>query len=468
MAVRLIAEPPAPVDHEGMPRPPFTEFTLDDGEGQPDSPGATGRGASGTARPAVAPTGPDGWRTALPWVSRAVVLILIGVLAAPPRPPEVSPWGRVDDLSTAPQAAWSVAPTDGPVQSALIADGMLITVRADDIQGREPRTGAVVWTEEASDARCSTDGTNLVCVDADSRVLELDPDSGAVTTRQLPDAVLATRSDGDLFVLTAGERPAVQRISGEQTIWSTRVQIDRGSAPFGVELTVLAGHVLTTRAISAQAPPESHGSAYDAATGEWVSDGAPHNVRRAGPGAWQLMGADGGLLFVRGSARPQQLAHVPLGYDDDWEGPEQVAVRGAESSGVLDTASGQWRWQTDAPLTPVARLAGMLISRTSAQGAPASQGRDAGTGEVLWERPESWLRCPCLADESTLAAIEVAFSVADGAITTSGEEDLIALDAGTGEVRWQLDLPGETFAVLSDGEHLIAVAPAAVRAWELD
>ena len=469
-----------------MPRPPFTEFTLDDGHGQPEGPGGTGRRASDPARPAVAPTGPDGWRAALPWVGCAVVLVLIGVLSSPPRPSQVGPWGRVDDLTSAPAAAWSVSPTDGPVQSALIADGMLITVRESDIQGRDPRTGAVVWAQESREARCSTDGAGLLCVDADARVLELDPSSGEVTTRQIPDAVLATRADGDLFVLTGGQRPALQRFSGEHVLWHTPVRLERGDAPFGVELTVLAGHVLTTRATAAEGPVDGHGSAYDARTGAWFSDGAPHSVQAAGPGAWQLMGDGGGQLFVRGADQPQQLAGVPLGYDDVWDGTEQVTVRVAESSGaessgaagtggeaagavqtgVLDTDSGEWHWSTEQPMTPVARLDGVLIARTSANDLAATQGRDTATGEVLWQRAEAWLRCPCLADESTLVAIEVGFAPAT--LTRSAAyEDLIALDAGTGEERWQLDLPGETFAVLSDGEHLIAVAPAAVQGWDL-
>lgn len=448
-----------------MPRQPFTEFTL--GDGDPDDHDETQGSATDSGHAASPPAGPNGWRAILPWVGCAVVLVLLGVLLAPSRPPEVSPWGQVADLTTEPEAAWSIAPTDGAIRSALIADGMLITVRAEDIQGREPGTGAVVWTEEASDARCTTDGTSLTCVDADSRVLQLDPASGDGTTREIPEALLATRAEGDLFVLTAGEQPAVQRLSGEQTVWSTRVHLDRGSAPYGVELTVLAGHVLTTRATAAAGPREGHGSAYDAATGEWLAEGAPHNVTSAGPGVWQLMGADGGRLFVRGADGPQQLAHVPLGFDDAWSGPEQVAFRPEPSSGVLDVSSGEWRWQTDEPLNPIARLTDVLISRTSAQGAPAIQGRDAGTGEVLWQRAETWLRCPCLADESTLAAFQVAFSVTDGALTTSGDEVLVGVDAGTGELRWQLDLPGETFTVLTDGDHLIAVSPQVVRGWDL-
>ena len=416
------------------------------------------------------------------WASCAVVLILIGVLTAPPRPSDVGPWGRVDDLTTEPQSAWSIGAAGDEFRSALIADGMLITVRESEIQGRDPSTGQVQWAEEADAARCTTDGTALVCVDADSRVLELDAGTGAATAQEIPDAVLATRAEGDLFVLTAGERPALQRLSGEQTVWSTRVHLDRGSAPFGVELTVLAGHVLTTRATAAAGPRDGHGSAYDAATGEWLAEGAPHNVTPAGTGAWQLMGSDGGQLFVRGADQPQQLAQVALGYDDAWTGPDQVAITGAESSGVdagsgvgaagavqtgvLDIGRGEWRWATEQPMAPVARLDGVLIAQTSANDLSATQGRDVATGEVLWDRSETWLRCPCLADEDTLMAVEVGFAPAT--LTRSGGyEDLIALDARTGQLRWEQDLPGEMFAVLSDGEHLIVVAPAVVQGWDL-
>lgn len=458
-----------------MPRPPQMEFALDDGAR------GTGDNAPGPGAGAPAPPAPHGWRAVLPWASCAVALILIGVLTAPPRPAEVGPWGRVDDLTTEPRAAWSMGAADGEVRSALIADGMLITVRDADIQGRDPDTGAVVWAEEVRDARCSTDGTALTCVDADSRVLELDPVSGEGTTREIPDAVLATRADGDLFVLAGGERPALQRLSGEQSVWSTRVHLDRGSAPFGVELTVLAGHVLTTRATAAAGPRDGHGSAYDAATGEWLAEGAPHSLTPAGPGVWQLMGAEGGLLFVRGGDGPQDLAHLPLGYDDAWDRPEQVALRGAETSGgettgaaasraletgVLDTATGEWLWSTEEPMVPVARVDGAVVANTSTGDLSAAQGWDAATGEVLWQRAEAWLRCPCLADASTLVAVEVGFAPATLA-RPAAYEDLIALDAGTGEERWQLDLPAETFAVLADGEHLITVAPMVLQGWNL-
>ncbi|WP_147918699.1 PQQ-binding-like beta-propeller repeat protein [Ruania zhangjianzhongii] len=457
-----------------MPRPPLIEFALDDGAhgAGDDSPGP----GAGRERRAPAPPGPERRRAVLPWVGCAVVLILVGVLTAPPRPSEVGPWGRVDDLTTDPQAAWSMGAAGGEIRSALIADGMLITVRESDIQGRDPSTGEVQWAEEADAARCNTDGTALVCVDADSRVLELDADTGTATTREIPDALLATRAEGGLFVLTTGERPALQRFADGHSLWSTPVHIDRGPVPFGEELTVLAGHVLTTSATPAGERAESHGSAYDARTGEWLGEGGPHHLAQAGPGAWQLTGSDGGRLFVRGADQPQQLAHVRLGYDDAWDGPDQVAISGAGAAsaqedegrggGVLDTENGRWRWSTEEPMVPVARVDGVVVADTSAAGLSAVQGRDAATGEVLWQRAETWLRCPCLADESTLVAVEVGFAPAT--LTRSAEyEDLIAVDAGTGEQRWQVDLSGETFAILTDGEHLITVAPTVLQGWNL-
>ena len=80
---------------------------------------------------------------------------------------------------------------------------------------------------------------------------------------------------------------------------------------------------------------------------------------------------------------------------------------------------------------------------------------------------KTWLRCPCLGDEHTLAMLKG--KVILGSLAFSQDQDwkLAGLEARTGEVLWQLETPKKTFALLTDGAYMIAASQKHLQAWRL-
>lgn len=437
----------------GVSKGPVEEFTVSGGGDAEDAP-AEAVAAGPTRRP---------WRGPVAWVSCAVVLVLLGIVLARPLNLGVEPWGEVPDVTSVPREAWTVQPEE-ELHAALLAGGVLITAGAENVQGRAPGSGELLWELAMVGARCTTDAENLVCTDIASQVLQIDPHSGQATPLDVPEAIVATVVEGDIFALTRQEQGQLQRISGGEVLWSRPVTVAgsyRHSAP---GLTVIAGHVLTTLVLD-EADFGGMGAVFDASTGEqW--DEQQLLVAQLNTGVWLADYRDGGAVFLRGADQPREIVGAGgfLQYDDQWQDSAQVGTTENDELGITDRDTGEWLWHTDYPAYPVARTGGVLLALVADGQTSAIQGIRAATGELLWEHTNGWLLCPCLSDGSTLV-LQFHDTSADG--SASMPATVVGLDVETGEQVWSIPRPSATFGLLTDGQHLVLASPAGLSGWRL-
>lgn len=438
----------------GVSKGPVEEFTVGGGDE------TWGQAAEGNdARPTPRP-----WRGPTAWVSCAVVLVLIGVVLVRPLNLGTEPWGEVPDVTSVPRQAWTMQ-SEEELHLALLADGVLVTAGTQTVQGLDPGTGEQLWEQAMVSARCTTDSENLVCTDTASQVLQIDPHSGAASALDVPNAIVATVVGGDVFALTRAGQGQVQRISGGEVLWSTPVTVadDYGLSTAG--LTVIAGRVLTTMVLD-PADFSATGAVFDASTGDpW--DRRQDFVVQLSTGVWLANHGDGGTVFVRGADEPSETVGAGgfLQYDDQWRGAEQVATTERGELGTMDRETGDWIWHTDYPAYPMVRAGGVVLAVIAGGEVNAIQGLRASTGELLWERSNMWVMCPCLSDGSTLAA--QSFEVATDGSTSSEEAGIIGLDISSGEQLWRLPQPSLLLSTLTDGHHLVLASAWEVSGWQL-
>ena len=431
-----------------MSKGPVEEFTVSGGQ---DTSATTPDPAAPTRRPGRGPAA---------WVSFAVVLVLLGAALAQPLQLGADPWSAVPDVTSVPQQAWTVQPEED-VHLALLADGVLVTAGVQTVRGRDPGSGAELWARELVGARCTSDGENLVCTDSAAQVLQIEPRSGAATELEVPQALVVTVADGDVFALTSDGQ--LQRRSGGEVIWSAPVSVATDFHRGGQGLTVIAGYVLTTQVLD-PANFGASGAVFDAATGQpWERTNAL--VLPLDAGVWVVSHADGGSVFVHGADEPRTANGVLLQYDDQWRSSQQVTTTDDEQLGVLDRESGDLLWRTDYPAYPLARAGGVILALASAEQGNVVRGVQAGSGELLWERSNAWLTCPCLSDGSTLTGHLVTVG-ADGSANPE-QAEIIGLDLRSGAQLWSLPRPPTTLATLTDGEHLVLAAAAELSGWRL-
>lgn len=419
------------------------------------------------------------WRGPWPWAAIAVVLVLVGAATVPPREASIQAWGVVEDLTTTPVQDWSI--TDGgPIRSALLTDVALVLVRNTAVVGVDTATGEQLWSNEWDHGVCTTDGESVVCTDAGDRAVQWAGDTGATLGQiEVEAALVAARADGDWYVVSAAdpEQHRLIRYSAGEKVWSVEVANQLPTTPFGNTLTVVAGRVLLT-ATGAGAPS---GAVVDAATGDVVADSdGPTGVSivaQTAQGVWSRITFDSGTRYIRGQAAPVRTSSIAaqMAYDGQWDSefeprrfrrPKRQSE--SEGYGVINTATGQWAWRDSEAGWPIARLDGAILAVQSTRaGPPNLVGRDVTSGEELWQKQGAWLSCPCVADSTTLAIFRNELRTEpSGAVTVQGRR-LVGLQARTGDSLWHLDAPRSTFALLTDGEELIAVSSTEVRAWKL-
>ncbi len=397
------------------------------------------------------------------------MLVLLGVLVAPAREAGPSPWGRVPDATAPPVQAWQFQPEEGGLRSALLADGVLVVTTTRGLVGLDPATGLQRWARDLDWPRCTSTGPSLVCVPRGSVVLDLDPATGlTVAETTVPDVQLAARHGGDLYTITDGRSPQLQKRQGGEPVWSIELAPPTPSVGHGHDLTVIAGHVLTDWSSVADQPTYAAAAAVDARTGTPVgSADDPVMVRRVAPGVWTATTAHTGFRYVRGQDEPQPIAPVArsVGYDADWQGTDRLRVGRDGRVAVKDTATGTWRWQGGGPDVALARLDGVLVGLLY-ESAPHLQAWDTTSGEVLWQRAETIAGCSCLADAHTLVLVTNPVTGGEHGFGV-GLPRLTALDARTGSVVWQLEELLSTPDVLTDGEHLVLVTTSGITGWDL-
>ena len=395
--------------------------------------------------------------------------------------------GAVHSLRSAPQALWT-ADVDGGVAPMLVGDVLVVTAGSVDagdrrIVGLDAVSGETRWTvrlgtDPVPDAvMCRSTGTLLACVvgpapTPDPRDLAqvpdgivgaaalwaIDPTDGAVRSRHTiagwvqstaaagSDLVVASYAYGQLTISKMD--PVTAR-----AVWVTkRVAPARTSTNDRIRLIVGGGLVMATGNDST--------ILLDGATGERQA----HSVEALGVDETRLTG-DGTLVRVKyrlqGSAIVARSS-LSTGLGKPWltaEGSLLSVDVSDRSSGLTFTSGGEgvdgvsaYRagtpsqvWHTTSMATRVSvDAAGRVVLRNGGTLA----GLDVGSGAVMWVRDLGGVSGPAVSDGRRMAVLT-------GAI--DDRRVLVALDLGTGEVDWQLPLPGGTTRVVQVGTQLYAL-----------
>ena len=419
------------------------------------------------------------WAGPLLWVCCAAALVFAGVAVVPHERGPVGPWGQVQDVTTAPQPAWTyqAIPT---MTGAMVTGDVVVVTTQTWVAGLDIATGSKLWTRDLADAACTTDSQNLVCADG-SQVIELDPATGASTWREDVDhAILATRAHGDLFVLRNTHDSVgsdlLERRSGGRVLWSTPVVINDFNVSSGHALAVIGGYVLTARASPKDYSQTLSSGVYDAVNGKARGVEDPtHRLAHLAAGVWGEVTAEETRLYIRGDYQPVTVpgSNALLSYDDAWSSdltPRYIGNRDERpaGTGVFDTGTGRWLWRDPAMTSPVLRLDGALIG-FSARSPQEQQllARDVKSGHMLWSVEHTSLRCPCLGDEHSVIAFYGERTRDDQGFIHVEEWDLVGLEARTGQLLWRVVPPKFSSSLLTDGDYIVTVSELGMRAWKL-
>ncbi|TDE94820.1 hypothetical protein EXU48_08465 [Occultella glacieicola] len=415
-----------------MGRGRVDEFVLDFDE--PALAADPGRPAGTTSRSAGASAG---WRSPVLWGSFAVLLVVLGIVVAPP--PPVPSWRVGPAWSQPPEQRWSVPLSATMSSPRLVVEDAHVFVADDgriDAYGRTD--GELRWS--IAEVHDCVRAELFVCLSgsgADAVVSVVD-DDGTVRTVPAPGALAATLYRGDLILLTEGAAAGDDLtlhvgLDLDQLRWSTAVEAADEFRSLGRPGVIMRDDLVLV----------SNGALYRARTGEHI------------PGSWSYQLEDAPLISW-GGGRSQ---YIPPGTDrvldlpglgwpalvDDGSVPPVTLAQGTGDVMEAMDADGQVLWQVPYGI-PLARLGGVLVIL----GSSTVSGREPRTGELLWTTPENML-CPCRGDASGL--LLYAFEVdPDGALTNTR---LVGMSIADGKILWEMPMPDG--AVIGDAEDAVAV-----------
>ena len=160
-----------------------------------------------------------------------------------------------------------------------------------------------------------------------------------------------------------------------------------------------------------------------------------------------------------------RTGHQAIRSTDQWRDAEQVGTNENDELGIVDRESGDWLWHTDYPAYPMARAGGVVLALSGDGQTNTIQGLHASTDELLWERPNLWLMCPCLSDGSTLAG--QAYQVTADSSMSADQTSIVGLDVSSGEQIWSIPRPEIMRAMFTDGRHLVVASAWELSGWRL-
>ena len=171
-------------------------------------------------------------------------------------------------------------------------------------------------------------------------------------------------------------------------------------------------------------------------------------------------------LYVRGEEGPVTTDGVSqrLHYDDQWDSDDVVSMTEQGVLTVRDRQSGELRWRSEGLAYPIARIDGVLFVLVPNQESATLQGVRVSSGELLWQKENSWLTCPCVGDRSTLAGQLRELAPSGGMVA---EGPVAGIDAQSGEQLWQVEAPAGMVQLVTDGEHMVLVAPGQLAGFRL-
>ncbi|CAM3733358.1 hypothetical protein OCAE111667_24115 [Occultella aeris] len=375
------------------------------------------------------------------WAGVAVLLVVAGILVAPP-PPGPS-WGVGPGWSSPPVQEWTVplvAVEEFPGVS--IREDHVLVVGADRLDAYDRADGTHRWSVTGVED-CVLAEASTVCVSgspADSEVVIVS-DDGTVRKVVVPGVVAATLHRGDLAILTESadggyELTLQSGLDPAEPTWSATVEAPdemlRDASPRVVvwdELLLVIGT----------------GALFRARNGERV------------PGSWAYQLDDGPLIGWRGNSTQQILPGTDRVMDlagvgwpaliDDGSPPQVTIMQATDATDFVEAVAedGQVLWQSPFAF-PIARIGNALLLG----GPDASVAREPSSGDLLWTVPEN-LACPCRGDASGLLVYAYGMGP-DGALA---DTRMIGLRIADGEILWEVPL-GDS-ALLADTDDAFAV-----------
>ncbi|WP_022917661.1 hypothetical protein [Ruania albidiflava] len=361
----------------------------------------------------------------LPWAVLAVVLVVAGVLAAPPRPqPVTDPWGYVPTLGDEPEEAWALP---GSFENLWVFARAVVVAGPGGITAPATHSGRELWTIEADEPRCTSGGLQLTCVTGADLVQTIDPRTGSTEDWSVPTAVAAAAVGGGLVAVTARD---IRRIAADgQVQWASEAVFAR---------TLQAGPAVLDGAVLASAIGQSApGVLLDADTGaELVPEGARAAVTPVREGLWRAQHADTTRLYSRG----QDVRSV--------RGPVSWMVTAADPDDIRELEPKEDRRWLPFAFLPSATL-----------GFEAS--REHGPGVLIAEDPAS------RAEQWRLADVQLFGAPILGPHTLlySDTTQLRAVDLDTGRLAWAIDPGAPILKLTSDGDRLYLLTENGISTW---
>src|SRR5699024_11260789 len=122
----------------------------------------------------------------------------------------------------------------------------VVTAGPDGITALATDSGRELWTIEADEPHCTSDGLQLTCVTGADLVQTIDPRTGSTEDWSVPTAVAAAAVDGDLIAVTARD---IRRVGADGKVqWASEAVFSR---------TLESGPDLTDDAVAAAANVKS-------------------------------------------------------------------------------------------------------------------------------------------------------------------------------------------------------------------
>ncbi|GAB2611107.1 outer membrane protein assembly factor BamB family protein [Pseudactinotalea suaedae] len=374
------------------------------------------------------------WLGTTPWVLAAAALVVTGVAVAPDQglPLDGYPSGTVGmlavDATVPPEEMWR-APIEewrgGPQWLSVVGETVVL-LTGDHAEGLSLTTGEARWRVPVDIQTCTVREA-VACLEQQgqpgARVVRIDPTTGDQHRIDLPYAVEAVAFGDDLLALTErDDELELQRVdaAGRPRWVSTADLSDVTTAEDTIEyasfaeLVVLGEQVYLSLAVVSFVVDVATGANIERADVS-VHDSVYGYIRYDSASSTSTLLDDDGNVLVE---------DLPVAPDDDPHGAYEVRWDGLHLSIASD---GEAIWESEVEQDdvelPLARVDGVLVTRTNRESSDRLAARDLGTGDVLWTTAAD-------------AATSVLGAAGSTLLMMGSHHALAGVDAHSGEALW--------------------------------
>lgn len=380
------------------------------------------------------------WLGTTPWVLAAAALVVTGVAVAPEEGLSLDgyPAGTVGmlavDATAPPEEMWRtpIEGWHGGPQWLSITGETVVLLTGDHAAGLSLATGEERW-QVSVDIETCTVREAVVCIEqqgkAGAGVVRIDPITGDQQRIDLPYAVEAIAFGDDLLALTEhDDELELQRVDAAgrprwvSTVYLSDVTTAEDTFDYTsfAELVVLGKQVYLSLAVVSFVVDVATGANIERAE-VYVYNGAYGYISYDSARSTSTLLDDDGSVLVE---------DLPVAPDDDPHGPYEVRWDGLHLSIAAD---GEAIWESDVEQDdvelPLARVDGVLVTRTIRETAGRLGARDLRTGDLLWTAATDGSTSVFGAAGSTL-------------LTMASDHALAGVDARSGETMWSY---GDTY-----------------------